>query len=56
MTEYFPPQEEITDGNGFFWHVVRGEPVAADGYIELPETPGLGIRLDEEAVARYTLS
>ena len=56
VTEYFPPQEEITDGNGFFWHVVRGEPVAVDGYIELPETPGLGIRLDEEAVARYTLS
>jgi L-alanine-DL-glutamate epimerase-like enolase superfamily enzyme len=55
VTEYFPPQKEITDGNGFFWHVMGGEPVAADGYIELLDKPGLGLHLDAEAVARYTI-
>jgi L-alanine-DL-glutamate epimerase-like enolase superfamily enzyme len=55
VAEYFPPQEQITDGNGFFWHVMRGEPVAAGGYLELPERPGLGLSLDPEAMARYTV-
>jgi L-alanine-DL-glutamate epimerase-like enolase superfamily enzyme len=26
---------------------------AKDGYLDVPDAPGLGIELDEEAVARY---
>ena len=33
--------------------VLIGLPTIADGYLELPETPGLGIELDEEACMRY---
>jgi len=27
-----------------------------DGYIKLPESPGLGVELDEDALARYPYS
>jgi L-alanine-DL-glutamate epimerase-like enolase superfamily enzyme len=43
------------DANAFFWHVMKGEPVATEGYLELPESPGLGLSLDPEAMARYTV-
>jgi D-galactarolactone cycloisomerase len=26
----------------------------ADGFLTIPETPGLGVRLDREKLARYT--
>ena len=33
--------------------LVRPEPAISDGEMELPAGPGLGIELDEDAVARY---
>ena len=47
ITEYFMNLEA-------FGGEVAVEPLqVVDGYIELPEAPGLGIELDEEALARY---
>jgi L-rhamnonate dehydratase len=34
-------------------HMIKPEIKAVDGYITVPEEPGLGIELNEEAVARY---
>ena len=33
--------------------LVRPEPAVRDGRMELPTGPGLGIELDEDALARY---
>jgi len=48
------------DVTEYFWQFdQRGKEVAAnpfevvDGYIKLPQTPGLGIEIDETALARY---
>jgi len=35
--------------------VQRSEPLIQDGYIEVPETPGIGIELDRDVVAEHTL-
>jgi galactonate dehydratase len=43
----FLVQEQVTFGEGYLKNPFR----AVGGYIELPEGPGLGIELDEEAVA-----
>jgi len=34
-------------------HMTKPEIKAVDGYVTVPEEPGLGIELNEEAVARY---
>ena len=47
ITEYFLNLDE-------FGREIAVEPFEVkDGYIELPQAPGLGIELDEEALARY---
>ena len=47
ITEYFVNLEE-------FGREIAVNPFeVVDGYIEVPEAPGLGIELDEEALARY---
>ncbi|MCH8206754.1 MAG: hypothetical protein IH956_07090 [Chloroflexi bacterium] len=47
ITEYFVNLEE-------FGRKIAVEPFEVeDGYIELPQAPGLGMELDEEALARY---
>ena len=43
-------------GNFVHEHSLLSEPLVKDGYAIVPEGPGLGVKLDEEAVARYTLS
>ncbi|MBT5452444.1 MAG: mandelate racemase, partial [Gemmatimonadetes bacterium] len=43
-------------GNFVHEHSLLSEPLVKDGYAIVPEGPGLGVELDEEAVARYTLS
>lgn len=53
IAEYFPPPDGNPDGNELFWSLYQGEPRARDGYITLPETPGLGIEPDWDLVARY---
>lgn len=49
--------------NGLFmeympwWDIIYKEPYkVVDGYIKVPESPGLGLELDEEAVKKYTVS
>ena len=38
------------------WGTIIGEKhVIKDGYIEVPDKPGLGVELDEEAVNKYLL-
>ena len=53
LAEYFPPSEDGRDGNAAYWRIVRGEPVARGGYIELQERPGLGLELNQEAIDRF---
>jgi len=36
--------------------VTRQKIRAQDGYLEMPQAPGLGIELDEEALARFRVS
>ncbi|ADD04405.1 D-gluconate dehydratase [Natrialba magadii ATCC 43099] len=35
--------------------IQREEPLIQDGYIEVPETPGIGVELDEDVVEEHTL-
>ncbi|ELY93439.1 muconate lactonizing mandelate racemase protein [Natrialba hulunbeirensis JCM 10989] len=35
--------------------IQRDEPLIQDGYIEVPETPGIGVELDEDVVEEHTL-
>lgn len=35
------------------YEVMTGQPVIEDGYMLVPDAPGLGVDLDEEAIARY---
>ena len=47
ITEYFLNLEN-------FGKEIAGNPFEVnDGYIELPETPGLGIEIDESSLAKY---
>jgi L-alanine-DL-glutamate epimerase-like enolase superfamily enzyme len=55
LAEYFPRPKDLWDGNAFYWEIVHGEPVAVDGYIELPDKPGLGLDLNEDAIAEYRM-
>jgi len=42
-------------GNFVHEHSLLARPLVEDGYAAVPEGPGLGVELDEEAVARYAL-
>lgn len=55
FAEYFPPPaaDAPPDPNETFWRVFRGDPLHDGGFVTLNETPGLGIELNEETVARY---
>jgi len=53
VAEYFPPPDDIPDGNELFWSLFKGEPRAQNGYITLPEIPGIGIEPDWNLVTRY---
>lgn len=37
-------------------HLVRGEPIAQDGFFPLPTAPGLGVELDEDALQRFRIA
>jgi muconate cycloisomerase len=41
-------------GNFVHEHSLLSEPLVVDGYAIVPDKPGLGVELDEEAVQRYT--
>lgn len=42
-------------GNFVHEHSLLAEPLVRDGYATVPTAPGLGVALDEDAVARYTV-
>lgn len=46
MAEYFP-QHPVEVGNELFWYIFDGEPEAENGFLTLPDTPGLGLTLSE---------
>lgn len=52
VIEYFPP--DLFD-SPLRRHLVAPEPTLAEGWMALPEAPGLGVELNEEIVRRYAL-
>ena len=48
MAEYFPPPCEggALDDDTLFWELFIGEPRAEDGFVRVPERPGLGLELN----------
>jgi len=55
LAEYFPPPEEggALDDDTLFWELFAGEPKAVGGYVMLPERPGLGWTLHDEALRNW---
>ena len=49
--EYFRLEEYVYN----FERLLKERLVARDGWIALPQRPGLGLALDDEAIARYTV-
>jgi L-rhamnonate dehydratase len=50
--EYFPPPDPSAPaGNALNWLVLRGEPRAHGGHVELPDAPGFGWSIDREQLA-----
>jgi L-rhamnonate dehydratase len=49
LAEYFPPVEPDT-GNELFWKLFEGEPTAKDGFLDVPDRPGLGIALRRDVL------
>lgn len=53
MAEYFPIVD-VEVGNELFWYIFEGEPKAQNGFVDLDETtPGLGLRVNEKALANF---
>ena len=55
ITEYFPEPEGVPDGNEIFYRLFDGEPRVQDGYVTLPDTPGLGLKINWEVVNAHRL-
>jgi len=47
-----------TAGSNRYWEkdIIRPEVVATDGYIDVPQTPGIGYEVDRETVEAYTVA
>ena len=45
--------QEYTPARAMWEETLEGLPACADGYLAVPEGPGLGLRLNREAAARY---
>jgi L-alanine-DL-glutamate epimerase-like enolase superfamily enzyme len=54
MSEFFPVHE-VEVGNELFYYLFEGEPQPKDGFIELPDRPGLGIELSEEHRSEFNV-
>jgi L-alanine-DL-glutamate epimerase-like enolase superfamily enzyme len=54
MAEYFPVVD-VEVGNELFWYIFRGEPSATNGSIDLDETPGLGLEIDEKGLQDFEI-
>jgi L-alanine-DL-glutamate epimerase-like enolase superfamily enzyme len=56
MAEFFPPVD-VEVGNELFWYIFKGEPMPADGFIDLDDdTPGLGLTIDEPALKKFSVT
>ena len=55
LAEYFPPPVGACDSNDVFWKIFDGEPLAQGGYLELDDTPGLGITLKQSITRTLNL-
>lgn len=56
MAEFFP-KVPVEVGNELFWYIFDGEPVAAGGFIDLPEDkPGLGLTLKPDLAANFRIT
>jgi L-rhamnonate dehydratase len=55
IAEFFPPPNPNTppDPNELFWATFHGEPLPQDGFITLPEAPGLGLEINWDVVNEY---
>lgn len=55
MAEYLPPKEDggILDDDTMFNELFIGEPLASDGFITLPDTPGLGLELNMDRIRAW---
>lgn len=54
IAEYFPVVD-VEVGNELFWYIFRGEPQAVNGSIDLDETPGLGLTVNEPELAQFKI-
>jgi L-rhamnonate dehydratase len=55
MAEFFP-KVDVEVGNELFWYIFDGEPVPANGFIDLDEkTPGLGLTVNEDSLRRFAI-
>ena len=56
LAEYFPPPGGggALDDDTLFWELFADEPEAVGGYITLPERPGLGWTLREDAIRSWS--
>jgi L-alanine-DL-glutamate epimerase-like enolase superfamily enzyme len=53
LSEYLPP--DYRDGDTFLAELFVGDAVAHDGYITLSDQPGMGVELNESAIAEYLI-
>ena len=57
MAEYFPPASEggALDDDTLFWELFTGEPRAENGFVRLPDKPGLGLELNWPQIRRWAI-
>jgi L-alanine-DL-glutamate epimerase-like enolase superfamily enzyme len=57
MAQYFPstPEGGVLDDDTLFWELFTGEPRAENGFIRLPDTPGLGLDLNWPQIRKWRL-
>jgi L-alanine-DL-glutamate epimerase-like enolase superfamily enzyme len=58
MAEYFPRPSEggSLDDDTLFWELFIGEPRAQNGFIRLPDKPGLGLELNWPQIRKWAMA
>ena len=55
IAEFFPQPEGPPDGNELFWVAFNGEPLPQNGYLTLPDTPGMGLDVNWDVINRHRI-
>jgi len=55
IAEFFPQPEGPPDGNELFWVAFNGEPLPQNGYLTLPDTPGMGLEVNWDVVNAHRI-